>query len=198
VSVEVQSSGVVPRRRMPGVEGFWVLIGGDLAIFTILFASFLSARRDDPAGFSTARQLLNANVGGANTLLLLTSSWLVAMTLQSLRRGQMLSARRWLGAGILGGVGFVGVKASEYAHVISSDKTDTDNGFLTYYFSLTGLHLAHVVAGCLLLTVFWWRWRRDPAPESTRGFESAAIFWHLVDSLWIVIFPLLYLLRTGS
>jgi nitric oxide reductase NorE protein len=71
----------------------------------------------------------------------------------------------------------------------------TIGDFFMYYFTLTGLHLAHVLAGCAVLSVFLARWRSSPGPASPGGFESAAIFWHLVDLLWVLIFPFLYLVR---
>ncbi|MCW2751408.1 MAG: cytochrome c oxidase, subunit family protein, partial [Aeromicrobium sp.] len=64
-----------------------------------------------------------------------------------------------------------------------------------YYFMMTGIHLLHVVVGCGILSIFWMKWRRHGLGEKLRGFESAAIFWHMVDLLWIFLFPLLYLVR---
>lgn len=189
------ATGAAPGRRMPGVEGFWVFVGGDLAIFTLLFGSFMHARQESPAEFEAARQLLDASHGGVNTLLLLTSSWCVASALGAVRRGGVPAATRWLGLGILGGVGFAASKGVEYSVKLGQGHGPGDGGFLMYYYVLTGIHLVHVLVGCLLLTVFWTRWRRRELPSSLAGFESVACYWHMVDLLWVVLFPLLYLTR---
>ena len=182
-------------RRLPGVEGFWVFIAGDLSIFTILFGAFLVHRSADPAGYEAARHVLNWTHGGINTLLLLTSSWAVAKSLICARTGDAIGARRALAFGIGFGVAFVGSKAFEYAAEIGAGHTPGDNQFLADYFMITGIHLFHVVVGCLLLTAFHLRWRRGVEPARLTGFESVACFWHLVDFLWVLIFPLLYLAR---
>ena len=179
-------------RRLPGVDGFWVFIGGDLAIFSILFASYVSARGDDVTGFVTAQHTLSATHGGINTLLLLTSSWCVARALAAVRSGAVPTARLWLRAGLLGGLAFVASKAVEYTVELTGGH-DLGSDFFAYYFALTGIHLAHVVVGCLLITLTLRRWSRG-APASLLGFESTACYWHMVDLLWVVIFPLLYLL----
>lgn len=184
-----------PPRRMPGVEGFWVFIAGDLGIFTLLFGSFMAARAKDAAAFEDARQFLSPGHGGINTLLLLTSSWCVARALLALRASRNDAATRWLAAGIAGGLGFAVSKALEYAVKITAGHDPGSGEFFMYYYLLTGIHLLHVVVGCVLLTVFWLRWRRGRMPDRWTGFESAACYWHMVDFLWIIIFPLLYLTR---
>lgn len=188
-------TGVASGRRMPGVEGFWVFVGGDLAIFTLLFGSFMHARQQDPATFESARLLLGASHGGINTLLLLTSSWCVAKALGTLRLGATPAAARWLGFGILGGLGFAASKALEYSLKLGEGHGPGDGEFFMYYYVLTGIHLVHVLVGCLLLTVFWNRWRRRTVSCPLAGFESVACYWHMVDLLWVVLFPLLYLTR---
>lgn len=88
------------------------------------------------------------------------------------------------------------VKAFEYHEKFAAGITPKTNDFFMYYFVLTGLHLAHVVIGLVVLLIFARR-NRAPAPTSTHiaFFEGAACFWHMVDLVWIVIFPLLFLVR---
>lgn len=181
-------------RRIPGIEGVWVLIVGDMVIFALLFGSFMSARLKDPEVFESARHALNPDRGGINTLLLLTSSWCVVMALHAIRGDRRPVAVRWLGFGILGGLGFAVSKVLEYAAEIGAGHTAGSGDFFMYYFMMTGIHLVHVLVGTLILSIFWFRWRKAE-PTSHAGFESAAVFWHMVDLLWIVLFPLLYLVR---
>lgn len=188
------AGGRPARRVMPGVDGFWVFIGGDLMIFTLLFLSFLLARADDIAGFETARLTLSIDRGGINTLLLLTSSACVAQAVHSLRAGLVPQARLWIAGGLLGGLGFIAFKASEYASGLGDGHTPEVSDFFTYYYAITGLHLFHVIAGCIALAAYLWRLGHGPL-RTAKGFETAACYWHVVDFLWLVIFPLVYLVR---
>ena len=85
------------------------------------------------------------------------------------------------------------LKSLEYAAGFDAGHTPDASEFYVYYLTLTGVHLGHVVAGCVVLASFWVRLGRRPG--GVVGFETAAIFWHLVDFLWLLIFPLLYLAR---
>lgn len=192
VAAPVRPDSSVPvHRRMPGMDGFWVFVAGDLAMFTLMFVTFLVARDGDVTGYDAARASLDSDRGGINTLVLLTSSACVATALARLRAGATASARSWIAAGLAGGLAFVVLKSTEYA---AAGHTPAESDFFVYYIALTGVHLGHVVVGCLLLALFWVRLGRS-APLDPVGFQTAAIYWHLVDFLWLVIFPLLYLLR---
>jgi nitric oxide reductase NorE protein len=181
-------------RRLPGMEGVWVFVGADSAMFAVLFGSFMSERAHDPATFEASRQTMNLNFGGINTLILLTSSWLVILGVRAAQRGDGRAVPRYLAGAILCGVAFVVSKAIEYTEKISAGLFG--NEFYMYYYSLTGLHLVHVTAGTVILTVMWRRARAGAyGPGSTTRLESGATYWHMVDFLWVVIFPLLYLLR---
>lgn len=180
-------------RRMPGFEGFWVLVFGDLAMFTLVFLTFAVARRGDPIGFDEASRLLDVDRGAVNTLILLSSSACVALALSRVRSGAVVRARAWLAGGLAGGLAFIALKVSEYAVSLGEGHTPADSEFLVYYFALTGIHLLHVIAGCLILGGFWLRLRRGPLATPV-GLETAGIYWHLVDLLWLIIFPLLYLI----
>lgn len=182
-------------RPIPGIEGVWVLIAGDMVIFALLFGSFMSARLQAPEVFEASRHALDPNRGGINTLLLLTSSWCVVMALHAIRADRRVVAARWLGFGILGGLGFAVSKVLEYVAEVNAGHTAGSGDFFMYYFMMTGIHLVHVLVGTLILSIFWFRWRSSREVAGLTGFESAAIFWHMVDLLWIVLFPLLYLVR---
>jgi nitric oxide reductase NorE protein len=94
------------------------------------------------------------------------------------------------------GVGFVVVKVFEYHEKLAAGVTPETNKFYMYYFVLTGLHLAHLVVGLLILVALWTLSRKAELTETqVMFFEGGACFWHMVDLLWIVIFPLLYLVR---
>jgi nitric oxide reductase NorE protein len=188
----------VEPRRLPGADGVWVFIGADAVIFAILFLSFMQDRLHNPALFEDSRHTLNMNLGGIDTLILLTSSWSVALAIQALKRDLVDRVPRYLLGGVLTGLMFVVSKSIEYFHKFAHGITPGTDAFYMWYFTLTGIHLTHVVAGTSLLTLLWIRSRRGAWSSSNRVMpECVASFWHLVDLLWIVLFPLLYLMKAA-
>jgi len=178
------------------VDGVWVFIGADSAIFAILFLTFMQDRLKNPALFEASRHTLNMNLGGIDTLILLTSSWSVALAVQALKRDLVDRVPRYLLGGVLTGLMFVLSKSIEYFQKFAHGLTPGTNPFYMWYFTLTGIHLAHVLLGTSLLTFVWIRCRRGAFSSAHRAVpESVASFWHLVDLLWIMLFPLLYLMK---
>jgi nitric oxide reductase NorE protein len=196
--VEVVTTDRVKPRRLPGVDGVWVFIGADSVIFAILFLSFMQDRLKNPAMFEASRHTLNMNLGGIDTLILLTSSWSVALAVQAMKRDQIDREPRLLLGGALTGLMFVASKSIEYFEKFTHGITPGTNPFYMWYFTLTGIHLIHVVVGTSLLTYLWVRSWRGTYDHLHRAVpESVASYWHLVDLLWVVLFPLLYLLKAA-
>ena len=182
--------------RLPGETGVWMFIIGDILIFSLLFSVFVYDRAQEVALFVEQQQLLNQTLGLFNTVLLLTSSWLVALAVHSARTGQLSRARGCFGLAILCGIGFVVVKYFEWGEKIAADLTIETNNFFMYYYLMTGIHLLHMVIGIGVLIFLWQSVRAAECDAQGVGvLESGACFWHLVDILWIALFALLYLMR---
>lgn len=190
-----------PRDRttthIPGEAGLWTVLLGDILVFTGLFTVFLFKRADDPLVFQQSQATLNQDFAAANTLVLLTSSLLVVLALRAFRTGDRRGSPRLLLGAIALGVTFIVIKAVEYNELLTHDHTAAVNDFYLWYFVLTGLHLAHVVVALIVLIVLHWVSRQPDGttPGRLALFEGGACFWHLVDLLWIIIFPLLFLVR---
>ena len=185
-----------PKRRLPGVEGVWVFVMADMTVFAIMFGSFMLGRHHNPALFEASRHALNPNVGGVNTLILLTSSWFAALALDAMRKSRFGLAQRFLGGTFLCGLAFMVSKAIEYTEKLKAGISLLTNDFFMYYFTLTGIHLFHVVAGNVVLVVLWFKARsRSFDPQRPIVLECGAIYWHMVDLIWVILFPLLYLVR---
>jgi nitric oxide reductase NorE protein len=183
---------------MPGETGIWVLVGGDLLLFSVFFIVLLTYRADDPALFANAQLSLNQFTGALNTLLLLTSSLFVALAVKSVRSGtpSVRSAPGMIAAAALLGLGFVVVKAFEWSARFAAGQTISSNDFFMFYFMYTGIHLLHVLLGLIVLTLLFLVSRRPSLDaNAVRLLESGGIFWHLVDLLWVVLFALFYLLK---
>lgn len=180
--------------HMPGEEGVWVFIFGDLLVFAAFFITYAVERAGAPVLFGQSQALLDRGLGLLNTLLLLTSSWFVAQAVLAVRREDP-RARRLILGGIALGAGFVVVKAFEYGAKISAGITLNTNGFFIFYYMFTAIHLIHVLIGLGVLVFLFSRF--DRAGRFQAGMpliEGGGAFWHLVDLLWIVLFALLYLL----
>jgi nitric oxide reductase NorE protein len=185
-----------PTRRLPGVEGVWVFVIADMTVFAVLFGSFVVSRHHNPALFEASRHALNPNFGGVNTLILVTSSWFAALALDAVRKSRFVLAQRFIGGAVLCGLAFMVSKAVEYTEKLEAGVSLLTNDFFMYYFTLTGIHLFHVLAGIVVLVVLWFMARsRSFEPERPVVLECGAIYWHMVDLLWIILFPLLYLVR---
>jgi nitric oxide reductase NorE protein len=187
---------VPPPRQVPGEAGVWVFIFGDLTLFAYIFLVYLHYRSSAPQMFRSSRDLLDRNIGLTNTLVLLTSSLLVVVAVRCVRTGRSCLAFQSFAGAMMCGLGFMALKAIEYHAEIDAGHTLTSNRFFTFYYLLTGLHLLHLVLGMGVLACLTSISRR---PVLTRGqtilLEGGSCYWHMVDLLWIVIFPLLYLVR---
>ena len=194
--MEVATADRVKPRRLPGVDGVWVFIGADSVIFAILFLSFMQERLKNPDVFETSRQTLNMHLGGIDTLILLTSSWSVALAVQAMKRDLVDREPLLLLGGAVTGLMFMVSKAIEYFQKFADGINPGTNPFFMWYFTLTGIHLVHVVVGTSMLTYLWVRSRRGTYDHLHKTVpESVASYWHLVDLLWVVLFPLLYLMK---
>jgi len=177
---------------IPGEAGLWVFILGDMTLFGAFFVVFTRELTKDRALFEQSSSALHPSIGALNTLLLLVSSYLVILALRGRRRSQSAPSLGWLVGAMACGGAFVASKAVEYALELSAGNTPATGTFFTFYYVLTGVHILHVAIGMTLLAVWWRGGRRGTAPSRTFQ-EGAAVYWHMVDLLWLVIFALLYL-----
>jgi nitric oxide reductase NorE protein len=180
--------------RLPGETSMWVFVLGDMVIFAMYFIVYMVERSREPAVFLASQQHLNQNIGLADTLVLLASSWFVARGVLAARAGTREQALRLTVAGGLCGVLFILLKVYEWWSEIHHGHTLASNEFFTFYFVLTGVHLIHVVLGLIILTIVL-RDLRRLTPIRVSLVESGATFWHMVDLLWVVIFALIYVMR---
>lgn len=177
----------------------WIFILAELLAFGVFFLAYAFARALHPDVFDAAQATLDRHAGAINTLLLVTSSALVAHAVATVRAAapsaSRHAARALLGA-IACGVGFVVVKGQEYAIHFAAGMELSSSTFSMFYLGLTGFHFFHVLLGLAVLTVLW---RQTAAgaytPADANGLESGAAYWHMVDLVWLVLFPLVYVMR---
>jgi nitric oxide reductase NorE protein len=131
-----------------------------------------------------------------NTLLLITGSWCVAHAVQAAELHKRRTTLRWLVAAQACGTAFVVLKLSEYADKAAAGIDLETNVFYMFYFFLTGFHFLHVLAAMVFLAILTVSvWSSQEMAQQVHGLETGAAFWHMVDLLWIVLFPLVYVVR---
>lgn len=196
VRAPAERTGAVSAGTIPGEVGIWVFVLGDMTIFGLMFLTFMWGGRQDPELFAAGTVSLLQPLGFANTLVLLLSSWLVVLAVHAHRRDLHAVAARELAAALVCAILFCAVKAFEYRYEIQSGHRPSSDLYFTYYFVLTGMHLLHVLVGSALL-VGWFAKASAGRPwaSARRYAECSAVYWHMVDLLWVVIFTLLYVVH---
>lgn len=173
---------------LPGNPLMWILIISELLVFGAFFAGFSAARALHPAEFAASQAHLNRLTGGINTMVLLTSGLAAAMALKARSEERLTACRSWLAvAGVLG-LGFLVVKAIEYADKAAHGITMDTDTFFTLFYLMTGFHALHVVLGLVILAVVGCRC-------SMENVETGTAFWHMVDLIWVLLYPVVYLIR---
>ena len=182
--------------RLPGDLAIWFFILAEMLAFAVFFASYAFARAGDPELFNFYQQTLDRNAGALNTVLLITGSWFVVLAVQAAHRDDQPAISRNILLGFLCGGGFLVVKVLEYADKFGAGISMSTNTFYMFYISLTFFHFMHVILGMVILAVIWLQARQGAyTSQSANGLESGAAYWHMVDLLWIILFPLVYVMR---
>jgi cytochrome c oxidase subunit 3 len=196
----------MPKQLHAARLGMWLFLATEGMLFGTVFACYFFYRFLFPSSFALASQHLDINYGTANTFVLITSSFTVAMALHFVRHG----SRRWalaaLSATLLLAGAFLVIKGFEWADDFSkgiypgpyyaqaSLQVPGASLFYTFYFLMTGLHGVHVIVGIGLLS--WMTFRVAQGryhPGYSTPLELGALYWHLVDIIWIFLYPFLYL-----
>lgn len=182
------------RPTTPGQPDMWVLVMVEALTFSAYFVVYTISRTRHPELYLQAQAHLSREIGVANTLLLLTSSWSMARCVQRARAGDYDGALKNVFLTIGLGLVFTGAKLFEWSMKVREGFYFSSNAFFSFYYFLTGMHLLHVLVGFVVLGVvvhqLW-----SPARRSQEIIETGATYWHMVDFLWVIIFALLYVMR---
>ncbi|MBD5802252.1 Cytochrome c oxidase subunit 3 [Azoarcus sp. Aa7] len=200
VSIESAARGSRDVADVPGaspsrVPGILTFILADVLVFGLLFVGFMVERLEQVALFNRSSATLDVRLGLLNTLILVTSGLFVVLAVHAARAGRAVATRNWLLASFIVGAGFGVNKLIEYGDKLAHGVSMLTNDFFMFYFVLTGVHFLHFLAGMVVLAVLWFKASREAVDGPLFGWiESGGLYWHMVDLLWIVIFPMLYLL----
>jgi cytochrome c oxidase subunit 3 len=180
----------------PGSLAVWVFIYAELTEFGLFFILFFVAKAYYPADFSQGPPKLSTFAGLANTLILLSSSFCVVKAMAAIKLGNSKTTINWLLLTIAAGGLYCAVKYWEYGRNEALGISPRDDYFIAAYYYIGFNHLLHVLIGMAtigfvtLLTALGFY-----DAKNHEGLESAATYWHMIDLVWIIIFPLLYVLH---
>ena len=197
--------------------GMWLFLVTEIMFFGGMFCAYLVYRLAHYNAFAAASQQLDWRLGFLNTVVLLISSLTVVLAVKAAETGYRKQLVTYLVMTVLLGLTFLVVKGFEYREKFERHHvpgptfqfTDTfDDGaqkipvnpneaqlYFSLYFAMTGMHALHMVIGCGLFTVLAvFAWKGHYSPSYFTPIENAGLYWHLVDIIWIYLFPLLYLI----
>ncbi|GAB3552306.1 cytochrome c oxidase subunit 3 family protein [Noviherbaspirillum agri] len=189
------ATGIGHTGRIPGNKGIWVGITCELIEFVLMFTVYFVARAHYPEEFHTGPQHIWTTAGAINTVLMVTSSFFIARAVLAMRAGKLLVSRRWMIAAIVTALGYPIVKFLEVRWNLSHGINGSSGIFYTVYYYLTFNHLVHACWGILGMGwVFARMSMGDYSAEQHDGLEALASYWHATDIVWLMIFPLFYVL----
>ncbi|HEV8608786.1 MAG TPA: cytochrome c oxidase subunit 3 family protein [Thermoanaerobaculia bacterium] len=195
------------QQREASSFGMWVFLVTEILFFGGLFTAYTVYRHQYPRAFAEASRHLDITLGTFNTVVLIISSLTMALAVWSAAVGRRKAIVVFLLLTMALGAVFLGVKAVEYTHKFHDHLVPGPSFhfegphagpaeiFFSLYFTMTGLHAAHMIVGIGILTVLVLQARKGRyTPEYHNPVEVSGLYWHFVDIVWIFLFPLLYLL----
>lgn len=184
---------------------FWTFIGSECLLFGSLIATYMAYKgksltgpypHDAIVNGKHVEGILNIPLTSASTFILLMSSVFMVLALNAVQKGNRRDSVLWLAMTAFGGSLFLGAQVYEFTHFYNEGLTLKSNLFGSTFFVLTGFHGAHVTVGVMyLITLMWLAAKGRLPPEKSLNVEIAGLYWHFVDVIWIVIFPLVYLIK---
>ena len=181
--------------RLSGDLAVWFFILAEVTVFAIFFFAYCSMYYLKTDLFVASQQVLHPVAGLINTIALISSSYLVAIAVIFAKQKQNSRARLAILVAVLLSMVYVATKLWEYNILISEGYRLSTNTFFMFYFFITGFHFMHVLLGMfVLLLVYRNLAHPEFLPNSLNTVESAASYWHMVDLVWVILFPLLYVI----
>ena len=173
----------------------WVFLASEVMLFGSLISSYIVLRLGSPLFVIPPHEMLNVPLAAANTFVLIVSSVTMVMALAAIQQDDRKGMIGYLLATLLCGLIFLAVKSYEYPHKWEEGITISSGLYGSFYFTMTGLHGLHVIGGLAFNTYILIQGIRGKwSSHHCQRVEYAGIYWHFVDLVWVVLFPLLYLL----
>ena len=195
------------QQRETATLGMWVFLATEALFFGGLFLVYTVYRAWYPAAFAAGSRELDIALGTTNTVVIITSSFTMALAVHSAQTGRRGLLIVFLIVTMVLGVAFLGFKGLEYYHHFLEHHVPGPNFsfrteyfenvqiFFSLYFMMTGLHAVHMIIGLgILAWMLRWAWNGTITRDYASPIEISGLYWHFVDIIWIFLFPLLYLI----
>ena len=178
--------------------GIWLFLASEIMLFGALFSTYIILRTGDPFWMMHVKEAhLNIPLATVNTGVLILSSVTFVMSWISLKLKDISKFRLYMGITLLCSIIFLVIKYFEYTAKFDAGHYPSTHNFYAVYFTITGLHMLHIIGGIIVNGYFWLpglkMWNTEPE-RFTNRIEVAGLYWHFVDLVWIFVFPSIYLL----
>ena len=192
-------------KELPGDFAIWIFIFAELTVFAIFFFCYSWMHSHNVEMFEAGQANLHPEAGLINTVALISSSYTVALAIIFAKQGKLRACKVGLALSIVLGLVYVFTKSWEYQELLNAGFNLSTNNFYMFYFFTTGFNFMHVILGLVVLLIMLVRIipavsltpdTLDAKSSSSElgNLESAASYWHMIDLLWIILFPLVYVL----
>ncbi|MBL4773898.1 MAG: cytochrome c oxidase subunit 3 family protein [Alcanivoracaceae bacterium] len=183
-------------RLLPGDFAIWIIIFAELLVFGIFFISYAVARIQNIEMFNHYQLTLNRETGAINTLLLITASYFIVRAVNAIKNNSIKQCYHFVYTSLGCGGLFLVLKTIEFYDKFSEGINISTNTFYMFYFLLTIFHYLHVILGLMILLAVAIKAQRGYYSQNDyAGVETAGAYWHMVDLAWIILFPLIYIIR---
>ncbi len=178
----------------PGGILMWIIIFLELITFGMALIAMAYYSREEPIIFHESRLVLDSTIGAINTIFLILSGFFMAQSVYFFKNNNRVKSNLFLKLTMLGGVLFLGLKVIEYMDKIDLGYTIGYNTFFDFYWLLTLFHVIHVIVGLVILGFIYFGINRKESKTSLEDVEAGAAFWHMCDLIWLLLFPIVYLI----
>ena len=188
-TMEYNSTGI-PHGKL----GMWVFLASEIMLFGAFISAYIVLRMGSPNFGVPPEEIMGRPLATLNTFVLITSSVTMVLALAAIQRDNMKQFASFMILTSLLGLAFLGIKGFEYHHKINEGLTISSGLFGSFYFMLTGLHALHMIGGLIFnLYVLIQGWRGKFNSQHCERVEYAGLYWHFVDLVWVILFPVFYL-----
>lgn len=178
----------------PGGILLWLIIFLELITFGIALVVLVVYSKEDPALYHESSSRLNVTFGAINTIFLLTSGFFMATSVRQFKKGDSRNASFYMLLTLLGGFLFLVLKSIEYQQKIVHGFVLGYDTFFSFYWLLTGFHVIHVLVGMVIIIFIYSGLKKEKKSMKLEDIEAGAAFWHMCDLIWLLLFPVLYLI----
>lgn len=188
---ETETTTGIPNGKL----GIWVFLASEVMLFGAFISSYVILRMGSDAFIIPPREMLGVPLATLNTFVLIASSVTMVLALDAIQRDNQKGLLQFMALTIFLGFCFLAIKSYEYPHKWSVGITISNNLFGSFYYTLTGLHALHVIGGIIFNSYILFKAMQGYfSAENYARVEYAGLYWHFVDLVWVILFPIFYLL----